>query len=98
LVISARIRNIEQKNSAFLTKQVGSFIIKKDFLHRWIYDRLTFALAISTAIQKNLMDTCPLPENKVLLLHNGVDINRFNPDNVNSKRFEENLELRKKKY
>ena len=76
---------LNRKIPLFLTKQVGSFIVKKDFLHRWIYDRLTFALAISTAIQKNLMDTCPLPENKVLLLHNGVDINRFNPDNVNSK-------------
>ena len=65
-----------------LTKQVGSFIIKKDFLHRWIYNRLTFALAISSTIQKNLVDTCPLPENKVILLHNGVDINRFNPDKV----------------
>lgn len=67
-----------------LTKQVGSFIIKKDFLHRWIYNRLILALAISSTIQKNLVDTCPLPENKVILLHNGVDINRFNPDKVDS--------------
>lgn len=65
-----------------LTKHVGSFIVKKDFLHKWIYSRLTYALAISTSIQKNLIDTCPLPENKVLLLHNGIDIKRFNHENV----------------
>ncbi|NWF89702.1 MAG: glycosyltransferase family 4 protein [Ignavibacteriaceae bacterium] len=62
-----------------LTKQVGSFIIKKDFLHRWIYDRLTFALAISTLIKKNLLETCPLTDDKVVLLHNGIDTNRFDP-------------------
>jgi glycosyltransferase involved in cell wall biosynthesis len=69
-----------------LTKQVGSFIIKKDFLHRWIYNRLTFALAISKPIQTNLMNTCPLSEDKILLLHNGIDTNRFNADKVDSKK------------
>ena len=66
-----------------LTKHVGSFIVKKDILHKWIYNRLTYALAISASIQKNLIATCPLPENKILLLPNGIDINRFNSENVN---------------
>ena len=77
---------LQRKIPLLLTKQVGSFIVKKDFLHKWIYNRLTYAIAISTSIQKNLIDTCPLPENKVILLHNGVDINRFNPDKVDSKK------------
>jgi glycosyltransferase involved in cell wall biosynthesis len=76
------LKLLQRKIPLLLTKQVGSFIVKKDFLHKWIYNRLTYALAISTSIQKNLIDTCPLPENKVLLLHNGIDINRFNPDKV----------------
>ena len=67
-----------------LTKQIGSFIVKKDILHKWIYTRLTYALAISKTIQKNLIDTCPLPEKKVLLLHNGIDTNRFNPEKVDA--------------
>lgn len=67
-----------------LTKQVGSFIVKKDFLHTWVYKRLTYALAISTSIQKNLIDTCPLPSKNVLLLHNGIDINRFDPEKIKS--------------
>jgi glycosyltransferase involved in cell wall biosynthesis len=77
--------NILKKNiPLLLTKQVGSFIVKKDFLHKWIYKRLTYALAISSVIQKNLIDTCPLPENKVILLHNGIDISRFDPEKIDS--------------
>ena len=66
-----------------LTKQVGSFIIKKDILHRWIYDRVNIALAISNIIKQNLIETVPLREEKILLLHNGIDITRFNPTKVN---------------
>ncbi len=60
-----------------LTKHVGSFIIKKDKLHKYIYNRLTFALAISKVIAKNLLETCPLPEEKILIHHNGVDLKKF---------------------
>ena len=63
----------------FLTKQVGSYIIKKDFVHRWIYRRLTCAFAISEVIKKNLFETCPLEPAQVRLLHNGVDTIKFNP-------------------
>jgi len=63
----------------FLTKQVGSYIIKKDFIHKWIYKRLTCALAISEVIRKNLLETCPLNPGQVRLLHNGVDTIKFNP-------------------
>lgn len=73
----------------FLTKQVGSFIVKKDALHRWIYNRVTYALAISEVIKKNLLETCPLTEEKILLLHNAVDTKRFNPQNVDARKVRE---------
>jgi glycosyltransferase involved in cell wall biosynthesis len=76
-----------------LTKQVGSFIIKKDFLHKWIYSRLTFTFAISTAIQKNLIDTCPLPTDKVLLVHNGIDVERFNPEKVKPQKIRSEFQI-----
>lgn len=63
-----------------MTKQVGSFIVKKDFLHRYIYKRLNLALAISEVIKKNLVETCPLDENKIKLLHNAVDTKKFSPE------------------
>ncbi len=65
-----------------LSKQMGSYIIKKDFFHKIIYKRVTYALAISNIIAKNLIDTTPLPKEKILLLHNAIDTNKFNPETV----------------
>ncbi len=81
LVPALRIGKL--RTPLIMTKQVGSFIIKKDILHKWIYGRLTYALAISNVIRKNLKDTCPIPDEKILLLHNGVDTKVFDPQKVN---------------
>lgn len=70
------------KTPLMLTKQMGSYIIKKDFLHRWIYKRLDFAFAISRVIAKNLVDTTPLTADKIILLHNSIDTEIFNPAKV----------------
>lgn len=80
------LKMIRSKIPLIMTKQVGSFIVKKDFLHRFIYKRLTLALAISEVIKKNLLDTCPLEESKIRLLHNAVDTNKFSPANGNRKK------------
>ena len=76
-----------------LTKHVGSFIIKKDLFHKWIYERVDYALAISKVIAANLLETCPLTEDKILIHHNGVDLKRYNPDinNRNKVRAELNI-------
>ncbi len=66
-----------------LTKQVGSFIVKKDFLHRKIYNRVNIALAISSVIKKNLIDTTPLDESRIKMMHNGVDTSVFDPQKAN---------------
>ena len=76
------LKLIKSKIPLILTKQVGSSIAKKDKLHVWIYNRLTYALAISMVIKKNLIDTCPLTEEKIILLHNGIDTKKFDPDFV----------------
>ncbi|KUO59965.1 hypothetical protein APF79_09335 [bacterium BRH_c32] len=65
-----------------LTKHVGSFINKKDTLHRYIYSRLDLALAISKVIKKNLEDTTPLKSNQIELLYSGIDDEKFNPEKV----------------
>ncbi|MHB8906943.1 MAG: glycosyltransferase family 4 protein [Melioribacteraceae bacterium] len=72
------------KTPLLLTKHVGSYIIKKDFMHKWIYKRVNIALAISGVIKKNLIDTTPLPEEKIILLHNSIDVDRFNPEKTNN--------------
>ncbi len=67
----------------FLTKQLGSFIVKKDFLHKYLYERVTVAFAISKIIETNLIGTTPLAKEKIKLLHNGVDTDLFSPENGN---------------
>ncbi len=66
----------------FLLKQMGSFIIKKDFLHRWIYRRVTKAFAISNMIAKNLEETTPLTKDKIILHHNAIDTTKFDPAKI----------------
>lgn len=61
------------------TKHVGSFIIKKDIFHKWIYKRVDCALAISEVIKKNLADTTPFDKNKIKLLYDGIDVSKFDP-------------------
>lgn len=65
-----------------LTKHVGSFVVKKDFLHRWLYKRVNFILTISKEIEKNVLETCPVTKDKVLLHYNGINIEKFDPVNV----------------
>lgn len=65
-----------------LTKQMGSYIIKKDILHKWIYKRVNKAFAISRVIAKNLVDTTPLTPDKIELLHNSIDTGKFDPAKV----------------
>lgn len=74
------LKLINASTPLILTKQVGSAIIKKDRLHKWLYNRLTYAFAISRVIQKNLVETCPLPEEKIVLIHNAIDTKIFSPE------------------
>lgn len=70
----------------FLTKQVGSLIVKKDLLHKYLYNRVTRAFAISRVIKKNLVYTTPLTENKIELVFNGIDTDKFNPEKADKRK------------
>lgn len=85
-VLVPALKIIGSKIPLLLTKQVGSFIIKKDKLHQWIYNRVTYALAISEVIKRNLLDTCPLTKDKILLLHNAVDTCKFDPEKIDKQK------------
>ena len=59
--------------------------MKKDFLHKFIYGRVNISFAISGVIKKNMMDTTPLPEGKILLVYNGIDLKKFDPQKARRK-------------
>ncbi len=73
------LKLIRSKVPLILTKHVGSFIKKTDRMHTWLYNRLDYALAISSVIKKNLLETTALDDEKIILHYNGVDTNKFDP-------------------
>lgn len=77
----------------FLTKQVGSYIVKKDFLHKFLYNRVTKAFAISTIIKNNLIETTPLTEDKIELLFNAVDTQKFDPSKTDRKKLRKEFNI-----
>ena len=61
-----------------LTKRVGSYVRKKDLLHRYLYSRVNLITAISQVIQQNVIDTCPIASSRVEVIYNGIQVDRFN--------------------
>jgi len=61
-----------------LTKHIGTLKPKKDALHRMLYRRVDFVIAISEVIRRNVVRTHPIAENKVGVIPNGVDLSGFN--------------------
>ncbi len=64
----------------FLTKHMASGVRKTDPLHRLLYGRLQATFAISNYIRKSVIDTCPVPESRVHVLHPGISLQIFNPE------------------
>ena len=76
------LKLLRSKVPLILTKHVGSFIKKTDRMHTWLYNRLDYALAISSVIKKNLLETTALSDEKITLHYNGVDTKKFDPQKV----------------
>jgi glycosyltransferase involved in cell wall biosynthesis len=62
-----------------LSKRVGSSLSKKDFFHRLTYSQVSRVLAISEVIHRNVIDTTPVPPERVITLHDALDTTRFSP-------------------
>ncbi len=75
--ISPALWFVKKRIPLILTKQLGSFVVKKDFLHKLIYKRVSKAIAISTVIKDNLIQTTPLDKEKITIIPNAIDLKRF---------------------
>lgn len=60
-----------------LTKHLGTGKPKRDFLHRWLYRRVDYLVAISEIIRQNLIATHPFSSEKIGVIHHGVDLEQF---------------------
>lgn len=69
-----------------LSKRVGSYVQKKDPLHQFTYANVDRVLAISEVIRKNVVETTPVPPERVMTLHDAVDTEAFSPSRVSKHR------------
>lgn len=81
------------KASLYLTKHLASGVVKKDILHKFLYKRVDKIFAISGFIRKNVIATCPVPAEKVVLLPNGIDLNVFTGSLYNGKKFRDEFNI-----
>ena len=65
-----------------LSKRMGSYIVKRDIFHRYTHRRISRVLAISEVIHRNVIDTTPVPPERVLTLHDAVDTSLYSLDRV----------------
>jgi glycosyltransferase involved in cell wall biosynthesis len=76
MLLSGRRRPI------LLSKRVGSYINKKDIFHRLTHRYISRILAISDVIHRNVLETLPIPPERVLTLHDAIDTARFSSKNT----------------
>ena len=71
-----------RRRPIILSKRMGSYIRKKDLLHRFTHRYVSRILAISEVIHRNVLETLPIEPQRVLTLHDAIDISRFDPARV----------------
>jgi len=92
LIVPA-LQLLKSKVPLVFTKHVGSYIIKKDYLHNKIYNRVDLAIAISSIIKNNLAQTTLLAEDKIKIIFNGVDLEKFNSKNADRNKLRKKLNV-----
>lgn len=97
LIVPALVM-LKSNTPLVFTKHVGSYIVKKDYLHNKIYNRVNLAIAISSVIKNNLVDTTSLAEEKIKLIFNGVDTEKFNSDMADRNKLRNELKIATMKF
>ncbi|NLP09610.1 glycosyltransferase family 4 protein [bacterium] len=59
------------------TKHIGTQKPKRDPLHRYLYRHVCCLIAISQVIAKNLLETHPVQNGQIEIIHHGVDVADF---------------------
>jgi glycosyltransferase involved in cell wall biosynthesis len=67
-----------------LSKRMGSYIRKRDPLHRFTFAHVARVLAVSDVIRANVIATTPVPPARVITIHDAVDASAFAPGAVTS--------------
>lgn len=92
LIVPA-LKILGSKLPVVLTKHLGSAVNKKDLLHNIIYKRLDYAIAISNVIKNNLLETTALTEDKVALINNYIEVDKYKKNQTAGKKLREEFNL-----
>lgn len=94
-VLTPALNRAGSRAKLFLTKHMASGVKKNDIVHKYLYNRLNAAFAISSYIKQSLKNTAPLPESKIILLPVGIDLSRFQKSRFNPEEVKKELGLPK---
>ncbi len=89
------LKMADSKSKLFLTRHMGSGVSKKDVLHRMLYNRLTRIFAISNYVRQSVLNTCPISEEKVSVIHPALELNRYTPSHYNKAEIKKSLNIKK---
>ncbi len=89
-VLAPALKLSGSKAKLILSKGMESGVSKKDIFHRWLYNRVDYVVPVSNFIKQNVLKTCPVDEEKLEVIHDGIQLEKFNPEPYDKK------EIRKK--
>lgn len=81
------------KAKLLLTKHMASGVKKTDFLHRYLYQRIDKAIAVSEYIKKSLIETTSLLKENIIVIPVGIVKDKFTKSNYNAAEIKKSLQL-----
>jgi D-inositol-3-phosphate glycosyltransferase len=79
-------------------QQMQSTIQKKDFLHNWVYSKLSLWIALTNRMKKDVVNCTNVPEDMIKVIPLGLDSHKFDPDLYNQIKERTYFDLPKDKY
>jgi len=95
LIVPAAILS-SQKPKIIFTRHMKSHYNKKDIFHKFIYKYVDKVIAISELVKECLLDSHPLPANKIITIYHGLDLTRYNLMKYDGKKIKEEFKIENK--
>lgn len=74
------LKKLLKSGKIVFTQHMDSKYDKKDLFHRWIYKNLDQVISITNSMRQNHIEHSPVDTDKICVIHNGIDLNRFSTD------------------
>ncbi len=92
-VITPALKFSRSDAKLFLTKHIASGVKKTDIFHRYLYNRLNGIFSVSNYINESVINTCPVPIEKIHILPNGIDLKEFDNNTYDKSRIKTALNI-----